>query len=151
VPAIAVKKSEKNVILGTLLLAAILIAWFVFLVADIKGVFGYPWETAPFFWRVYTIGEATLLLLSGILLPLKRRTGRWFALPALAAALVVHGYAIMVSPSAPSAGGRELGLVGSLFAVVVAVFGLVFLFLIAPRYERRRFDSFYDGTFGERS
>lgn len=145
------KKSEKNVILVTLLLAAVLITWSVFLVADIKGAFGYPWEAAPFFWRVYTVGEATLLLLSGILLPFKRGTGRWFALPALVAALVVHGYAIIVSPSAPAAGGRELGLAGSLFAVVVAVVGLVFLFFIAPRYERRRFDSFYDGTFGERS
>ena len=145
------KKSAKNVIRGTLLLAAILFAWSVFLVADIKGAFGYPWETAPLFWRVYTVGEATFLLLSAVLLPFKRRTGRWFALPALAAALVIHGYAIIVSPSAPSAAGRELGLVASLFAVVVAVGGIVFLFLIAPRYERRRFDSPYDETFGKRS
>jgi hypothetical protein len=142
-----VKKSEKYVILGTLFLAAALFTWSVFLIADIKGAFGYPWETAPYFWRVYTVGEATLFLLSGMLLPFKRRTGRWFALPALAAALVIHGYAIILSPSAPSAGGRELGLAGSLFAVVVAVVGLVFLFLVAPRYERRRFKSFYDGAF----
>jgi hypothetical protein len=146
-----VKKGEKYIIRGTLLLAAILFAWSVFLIADIKGAFGYLWETAPLFWRVYTVGEATLLLLSAVLLPFKRRTGRWFVLPALAAALAVHGYAIIMSPSVPSAGGRELGLAGSLFAVAVAVVGIVFLFLIAPKYERRRSDSFYDETFGKRS
>jgi hypothetical protein len=141
------KKGEKYVILGTLLLVAVLFAWSVFLIADIKGAFGYPWETSPFFWRVYTVGEATLFLLSGILLPFKRRTGRWFALPALAAALVIHGYAIILSPSAPAAAGRGLGLAGSLVAIAVAVSAIVFLFVIAPHYERRRFKSFCDGAF----
>jgi len=135
-------KSEKNVIRGTLILAAVFFVWAVFNIADIVGVFGYPWAAAPFFWRFYTVGEATLLLLSALLLPFKRGTGRWFALPALAAAVAVHGYAMIVSPFAPVLAGRELRLAGSLAAIAVGVVGLVFLFAVAPRYERRRFKSF---------
>lgn len=141
------RKSEKSVIRGTLILAAVLFAWAVFLIADIEGAFGCPWEASPFFWRVYTVGEATLFLLSALLLPFKRGTGRWFALPALAAAVAVYGYAIVTSPAAPAVAGRELGLAGSVAAITVGIFGIVFLFAVAPRYERRRFKSFYDGTF----
>ncbi len=141
------KKNEKNVIRGTLILAVVLFAWSVYVIADIKGAFGYPWAAAPFFWRIYTVGEATLLLLSAILLPFKRGTGRWFALPALAAPVLVRGYAIVTSPVAPAVAGRSLGLAGSLAAIAVGIVGIVFLFAVAPRYERRRFKSFYDGTF----
>jgi hypothetical protein len=141
------EKSEKNVIRGTLILAAVLFAWAVFLIADIEGAFGHPWAAAPSFWRAYTVGEATLFLLSALLLPFKRGTGRWFALPALAAAIAVHGYAIVTSSVTPAVAGRSLGLAGSLAAMAVGIVGIVFLFVVAPRYERRRFKSFYDGTF----
>jgi hypothetical protein len=141
------KKSEKNVIRVTFVLAVVLFAWSVYVIADIEGAFGYPWAASPFFWRVYTVGEATLFMLSALLLPFKRGTGRWFALPALAAAVAVHGYAIVTSPAAPAVAGRELGLAGSVAAIAVGIVGIVFLSIIAPRYERRRFKSFYDGTF----
>lgn len=141
------EKSEKNVIRGTVILAAVLFVWAVFLIADIEGAFGYPWTAAPFSWRAYTVGEATLFLLSALLLPFKRGTGRWFALPALTAAVGLHGYALVTSPGAPMVAGRSLGLVGSVAAIVVGIVGIVFLFAVAPRYERRRFKSFYDGTF----
>jgi hypothetical protein len=141
------KKSEKNVIRVTFVLAVVLFAWSVYVIADIEGAFGYPWAASPFFWRVYTVGEATLFMLSALLLPFKRGTGRWFALPALAAAVAVHGYAIVTSPAAPAVAGRPLGLPGSVAAIAVGIVGIVFLSIIAPRYERRRFKSFYDGTF----
>jgi hypothetical protein len=140
------KRQEKFIVRGTLLLAVVLFAWAVFYIANIKGVFGYPWEAAPVFWRVYDVGGATLFLISAVLLPFKRGTGRWFALPALAAAAIVHGFAIIASPSAPELAGRTLGIAGSAAAVAIAVIGIVFLFGVAPRYERRRFKSFYDDS-----
>lgn len=132
------KTSEKLVIWVTVFLSVVFFGWAVFLIAEIKGAFGHPWEAAAFSWRVYTVGTATLFFLAALLLPFKRGTGKWFALPALAAAGTTHGYAIIASPSAPEVAGRALGLPGSLLGVVIAVTAFVFLFIVAPRYERRR-------------